>query len=90
MIEQILSTLNQPPAWFWAAHQGGEVDLLVQYEGRWLGFEIKFSDALKVSKLLRNSVQLLELDHLFLVCLGVRDYAVSENISICRPTKSTS
>ncbi len=82
IVEQILSVLNQPPAWFWAAHRGGEVDLLVQYEGRWLGFEIKFNEAPKISKLLRDSAQLLKLDHLFVVCLANRAYAVSENISI--------
>ncbi len=82
VIEQILAVLGQPPAWFWAAHQGGEIDLLVQYEGRWLGFEIKFSEAPKVSKLLRDSVQLLGLDHLYVVCLAHRTYAASDNISI--------
>ncbi len=86
MIEQILCVLNQPQAWFWAAHSGGEIDLLVQYRGRWLGFEIKFAEAPTISKLIHKTAELLALDHLFVVCPARRAYTVSETISILPAT----
>ena len=82
IMEQILCVLNQPQAWFWAAHSGGEIDLLVQFRGKWLGFEIKFSEAPTISKLVRNTAELLALDHLFVVCPARRAYTVSEVISV--------
>ena len=82
IIEQILCVLNQPQAWFWAAHSGGEIDLLVQYRGRWLGFEIKFSEAPTISKLVHKTAELLAFDHLFVVCPARRAYAISEIISV--------
>ena len=82
IIEQILCVLNQPQAWFWAAHSGGEIDLLLQFRGKWLGFEIKFAEAPTISKLMHKTTELLALDHLFVVCPARRAYAVSEVISV--------
>ncbi len=82
IIEQIMCVMNQPQAWFWTVHRGGELDLLVQYRGRWLGFEIKFSEAPTISKLTHKTTELLALDHLFVVCPARRAYRVSEAISV--------
>lgn len=82
IIEQILSVLNQPQAWFWAAHSGGEIDLLLQFRSKWLGFEIKFAEAPTISKLTHRTTELLALDHLFVVCPARRAYAVSDVISV--------
>ncbi len=82
VIEQILCVLNPSQAWFWAAHSSGEIDLLVQFRGKWLGFEIIFSEAPKISELLRKTSNLLALDHLFVICPSLRAYPVSETISV--------
>ncbi len=82
IIEQILCVLNQPQAWFWTVHSGGEIDLLVQHRGKWLGFEIKFTEAPSISKLMHKTTELLALDHLFVVCPARRAYRVSEAISV--------
>lgn len=34
IIVQILSVQNQPQAWFWVTHSGGEIDLLLQFRGK--------------------------------------------------------
>ncbi len=82
VIEQILRALGQPQAWFWAAHAGGEIDLLIQRGGRLYGFEAKYSEAPKIGKLLRKSAKLLELDHLFVVCPTRRTYQADEDITV--------
>jgi len=41
-------------AWFWGAHSGGGLDLLIVERGRRIGFEVKFSEAPSVTKSTRN------------------------------------
>jgi len=45
-VEEVLSQLQPDQAYFWATHQGAELDLLLFKNGRRLGIEIKRADAL--------------------------------------------
>ena len=81
-IEQILRRLRPAQAWFWSAHGGGEVDLLIMENGRRLGFEMKFSEAPEATRSMHNVVDDLQLDHLFVVCPGRESYPVHERISV--------
>ena len=81
-IEQILNLFRPAHAWFWSAHSGGEVDLLIMENGRRLGFEAKFSEAPDVTRSMHNVVDDLRLDHLFVVCPGPESYPVHERISV--------
>ena len=67
-IEQILRALRCRDAWFWGAHAGGELDLMVVERGRRIGFEVKFNEAPRVTKAMRTAMETLALDHLFIVC----------------------
>jgi len=82
VIEQLLRVLRPADAWFWAAHRGGELDLLANVDGRWTGFEIKFSESPSVSRMTRAAADALEVDHLFVVCPAPRAYPVSERITV--------
>ena len=82
VVEQILSTLDADQAWFWAAHGGGELDLLVVHDGRRIGFEVKFNEAPKVSAQLRSVADILGLDHLFVVCPTNDSYPVDRDLTI--------
>lgn len=79
-IGEVLAGLRPANAWFWGAHGGGEVDLLVLENGRRLGFEMKFSEAPDVSRSMYNVVEALRLDQLFVVCPGTASYPVTERI----------
>ena len=81
-VEQVLGVLHPANAWFWAAHGGGEVDLLILEHGRRLGFEMKFSEAPEATKSMRNIVDTLGLDHLFVVCPSRDSYPVHPRISV--------
>ena len=81
-IEQVLRALCPAQAWFWSAHGGGEVDLLIMDNGRRLGFEMKFNEAPEVTRSMHNVVDDLRLDHLYVVCPGKNSYPVRERISV--------
>ena len=81
-VEQVIAALRPAHAWFWGAHGGGELDLFVPDNGRRLGFEMKFNEAPEVSKSLYNIVDLLRLDHLFVVAPSSDSYPVDRRISV--------
>ena len=82
VVEQILHAVRPSNAWFWAAHGGGELDLLVFARGRRIGFEVKFNEAPDVTQSMRSVVRVLSLDHLFVVCPGRDTYPVDSHISV--------
>ncbi len=59
---------------------------MVQYRSRRLGFEVKFSEAPKVTKSMRNTAETLGLDHLFVVCTTKRAYPVDRHITVLPAT----
>ena len=87
VIEQVLRALRPANAWFWAAHGGGEVDLLVTIEGHRVGFEVKFNEAPTVTRAMHNVVDTLQLEHLFVVCPTPHAYPVVERISVLPVTQ---
>ena len=85
-IEQVLHALGHPNPWFWASHRGGELDLLVLQRGLRIGFEMKFSEAPKVTGAMRKTAEILNLDHLFVVCPTMRAYPVEHHITVLPAT----
>ena len=86
-IEQILRALGRSDAWFWAAHRGGELDLLVIERGRRIGFEVKFNEAPRVTATMHSVAETLALDHLFVVCPTPHAYPVDAGITVLPNTE---
>jgi uncharacterized protein len=82
VIEQILALLNVRDAFFWATHQGAELDLLVQVGGKRYGFEMKLSDGPTATKSMRIALQDLALERLFVVYPGKTSYGLDEKIEV--------
>lgn len=69
-------------AYFWGLHSGAELDLLIRREGQCLGFEIKLTRSPKVTPAMRSAREVLQLDHLYVVCHGDGEpWPLSEGIS---------
>ena len=85
-IEQVLCALRQPYGWFWASHSGGELDLMLLQRGLRIGFEMKFSEAPKITGAMRRTAEILNLDHLFVVCPTKRAYPVEHHITVLPAT----
>ena len=82
VIEEVIRVLKADQAWFWAAHGGGEVDLLLMPDGKRVGIEVKFSEAPKVTRPMQRILQELSLTHLFVVSPARDAYPVESSISV--------
>ena len=80
IVEQILSAERYDDAWFWATHQGAEIDLILRRGDRLLGVECKRADAPAMTPSIRIALDDLGLEALAIVYPGARRYRVSERV----------
>ena len=80
VIEHIVDRLGSREAYFWATHQGAELDLLVFHRGRRLGFEVKFSDSPRLTRSMRVASDDLGLHSLWVVHPGKVSWPMAEGI----------
>ena len=76
-VEETLKLVEPDDAYFWATHQGAELDLLLLKDGRRLGVEIKRTDAPTLTPSMRIALDDLRLEHLIVLYPGTRRYALS-------------
>lgn len=80
VIEQILSTEAHDDAWFWATHQGAEIDLILRRGSRLLGIECKRADAPRITPSIRIAFEDLGLDRVAIVYPGRDRYALARRV----------
>jgi uncharacterized protein len=80
VIEQILAGEPHDDAWFWATHQGAEIDLLLRRGGRLLGVECKRADAPRLTPSIRIALEDLGLDRVAVVYPGAQRFAVTDRV----------
>ena len=80
VIEQVLASEPHDDAWYWATHQGAEVDLLLRRGDRLLGVECKRADAPKLTPSIRIALEDLGLERVAVVYPGATRYALSERV----------
>jgi len=66
--------------YFWATHQGAELDLLVARGGKRLGFEFKHTIAPEVTKSMKIALDDLKLSSLDIIHLGKETYPLTKHI----------
>jgi predicted AAA+ superfamily ATPase len=79
-LEQVLRIAQPDQAYFWATHQGAELDLLMFKDDRRVGVEFKRSDAPKLTPSMRIAMQDLRLDALYVVYPGTHRYALAPGV----------
>ncbi|MDD2277370.1 MAG: ATP-binding protein [Smithellaceae bacterium] len=79
-LEQTLSRFGDRHAWFWATQRGAELDLMVLYEGRRIGFEFKCADAPGMTRSLGIALTDLKLDRAFVVYPGATRYPLADRV----------
>ena len=81
MLEKILFEAAPEQAYFWATHNGAELDLLLLVRGKRVGVEIKRVDAPRRTRSMAAALSDLSLDALFVVYPGRTRYALDERIT---------
>lgn len=79
-LEQVLRLAKPDEAYFWATHQGAELDLLILKGARRVGVEFKRADAPAVTRSMRIAVQDLKLDALYVVYPGEHRFNLARGI----------
>ncbi len=81
-IEQAIGVVQPNEAYFWATHQGAELDLLLFKDGRRFGVEAKRADAPRLTRSMRIALDELKLEHLAILYPGSRGYALSDRVTV--------
>jgi uncharacterized protein len=83
VIEHVLRCLEDDSrAYYWATHGGAELDLLVEHEGKRIGFEVKRNESPNTTKSIRVVMQDLKLDRLYIVHPGDKRHTLDHNIEV--------
>ncbi|MGH8251228.1 MAG: ATP-binding protein [Steroidobacteraceae bacterium] len=81
-VEEVLTALEPDQAYFWATHQGAELDLLLFKGGRRLGIEIKRVDAPTITPSMRIALTDLGLEQLIVLYPGSRRYELDRRVHV--------
>jgi uncharacterized protein len=80
LIEELQNSLKPDEMFFWATHNGAELDLLIKRHGKWYGFEIKRTDAPKLTPSMRSALADLPLHKLFVVYPGSQRFPLADRV----------
>ncbi len=79
-IEEVLKAAEPEDAYYWATHNGAELDLLMFKRGRRIGVECKRTEAPTITPSMRIAMKDLGLDRLLVVHPGTRRYSLDEGV----------
>jgi uncharacterized protein len=81
-IEQVLAAEPHDEAFFWATHQGAEIDLLLRRGDRLLGVEFKRKDAPRMTRSIRIALEDLGLERVAVVYPGTKRYPLDGRVEV--------
>lgn len=81
-VEEVLKALRPDEAYYWATHQGAEIDLVLFKHGRRVGIECKRMDVPTMTPSMRIALEDLKLDRLLVVYPGERRYRLGDRVEV--------
>ncbi len=81
-VEEILKALRPDEAYYWATHQGAEIDLVLFKHGRRIGVECKRADAPTLTASMRIALHDLKLDQIIVAYPGDRRYPLADRVEV--------
>lgn len=82
IIEQVLALTKPDAVYFWATHQGAEIDLLLSRDGKMYGLECKRADAPSMTRSIRSALEDIGLERVVIIYPGQKHYAISEQVEV--------
>ena len=80
VIEQVLASEPHDEAYFWATHQGAEIDLVLRRGDRLLGIECKRADAPRLTPSIRIALDDLRLQRVAVIYPGSKRFALADRV----------
>ena len=81
-IEQVLATEPHDDAFFWATHQGAEIDLILRRNGDLYGVECKLADAPRMTPSIRNALTDVGLAKVAILYPGAQRFPLSDRVEV--------
>jgi hypothetical protein len=82
VLEEVIRAVEPHEVYFWATHQGAEIDLVFNKGGRMYGVEIKRADAPAMTPSMRIALEDLNLERIAVVYPGKRRYSIHKQIDV--------
>ncbi len=80
VVEQVLTTVDHDEAYFWATHQGAEIDLVLRRGTELFGVECKRADAPRITPSITISLKDLNLAGIAVVYPGSRRFPIADRV----------
>jgi len=80
VLEQLLGSVPHDEAFFWATHQGAEIDLVLRRGDELLGVECKRTDTPRLTRSIVIAMEDLGLERVAVVYPGVKRFPLSEQV----------
>jgi len=81
-VEEVIKALRPDAAYYWATHNGAEIDLLLFQGGQRIGVELKRSDAPTLTPSMRIALADLKLNELKVVYPGEYSYRLAPKVEV--------
>jgi predicted AAA+ superfamily ATPase len=81
-VEEVLKSFRPDEAYYWATHNGAELDLLLFKDGRRIGVECKRADAPVLTPSMKIALKDLKLDQLYVLYPGDRTYSLAKEVKV--------
>lgn len=82
-LDQILQATGQNKnIFYWAVHEGAEIDLVLIIDGKKIGFEIKYTGSPVITSSMKKAVNALNLERLYVIYPGPQNYQLGDKIEV--------
>jgi uncharacterized protein len=81
-VEEVLKSFRPDDAYYWATHNGAEIDLVLFKGGRRIGVECKRADAPSLTTSMRIALADLKLDWLYVLYPGDKTYSLAPKVEV--------
>lgn len=82
VIEEVIHLLDLDDVYFWATHQGAEIDLIFLKGGKMYGVEIKRADAPSMTPSIGTALEDLNLERIAVIYPGKKRYPIHKKVEV--------
>ncbi|MCA9407504.1 MAG: ATP-binding protein [Candidatus Omnitrophica bacterium] len=82
VLEEVIRSVEPHEVFFWATHQGAEIDLVFNKGGQMYGVEIKRADAPTMTPSIKNALEDLKLKRIVVIYPGSRRYSIHKQVDV--------